>query len=35
MIARSWRNVWNNVIPFFKFPPEIRRVIYTTHVIES
>jgi putative transposase len=35
MIARSWRNVWSNVIPFFKFPPEIRRVIYTTNVIES
>lgn len=35
MIARSWRNVWANVIPFFKFPPEIRRVIYTTNVIES
>lgn len=35
MIARSWRNVWANVVPFFKFPPEIRRVIYTTNVIES
>ena len=35
MIARSWRGVWANVIPFFKFPPEIRRVIYTTNVIES
>lgn len=35
MIARSWRSVWANVIPFFKFPPEIRRVIYTTNVIES
>jgi putative transposase len=35
MIARSWRNVWGNVVPFFKFPPEIRRVIYTTNAIES
>lgn len=35
MIAKSWRSVWANVVPFFKFPPEIRRVIYTTNVIES
>jgi len=35
MIARSWRNVWSNVIPFFKFPSEIRKVINTTNVIES
>ena len=35
MVAKSWRNVWNNVIPFFKFPDDIRRAIYTTNVIES
>jgi len=34
-IAKSWRNNWARVIPFFAHPPEIRRVIYTTNVIES
>jgi putative transposase len=35
MVAQAWRNVWVNVIPFFKFPPEIRTAIYTTNAIES
>jgi transposase-like protein len=30
-----WRRAWEHVIPFFAFPPEVRRVIYTTNVIES
>ncbi len=34
-IAPIWRRAWERVIPFFAFPPEIRRVIYTTNVIES
>jgi len=34
-VVTSWRRVWSNVIPFFAFPPEIRRVIYTTNAIES
>jgi putative transposase len=34
-IGRSWRRNWEQVIPFFDFPPEIRRVIYTTNAIES
>jgi putative transposase len=34
-IAASWRRVWEHVIPFFAFAPEVRRVIYTTNVIES
>jgi putative transposase len=34
-IARSWRANWTNIIPFFSYPPEIRRVIYTTNAIES
>ena len=34
-IAKSWRNHWAHVIPFFAYPPEIRRVIYTTNAIES
>ncbi len=35
MIAKSWRSVWPNVVPFFKFPDDIRRAIYTTNAIES
>ena len=35
MISRSWRNRWNEVIPFFKFSPEIRKAVYTTNAIES
>ena len=35
MVAHSWRNVWVNVVPFFKFPTDIRKAIYTTNVIES
>jgi putative transposase len=34
-ISRSWRNRWQQVIPFFAYPPEIRKVIYTTNAIES
>ena len=34
-ISKSWRSHWVNLIPFFAFPPEIRRVIYTTNAIES
>jgi putative transposase len=34
-IARSWRSNWTNIIPFFAYPPAIRRVIYTTNAIES
>lgn len=35
LIARSWRAHWTQIVPFFAFPEEIRRVIYTTNVIES
>lgn len=34
-ISRSWRDHWQRVIPFFGYPPEIRKVIYTTNAIES
>jgi transposase-like protein len=34
-IVQSWRRAWEHVIPFFAFPPQVRRVIYTTNVIES
>ena len=35
MISKSWRNRWNEVIPFMKFSPEIRKAVYTTNAIES
>ena len=34
-IVRSWRNNWSRVIPFFDYPKAIRKVIYTTNIIES
>ena len=34
-VVASWCRAWSNVIPFFAFPPEVRRVIYTTNAIES
>jgi putative transposase len=34
-ISKSWRANWENVIPFFAYPSEIRKVIYTTNAIES
>lgn len=34
-VSQSWRNNWQRVIPYFAYPPEIRRVIYTTNTIES
>jgi putative transposase len=34
-IAPLWRRQWDQVIPFFAFPPEVRRIIYTTNAIES
>jgi putative transposase len=34
-ISQSWRRNWNRIIPFFDYPPEIRKVIYTTNAIES
>jgi putative transposase len=34
-VVAAWRRAWTRVIPFFAFPPEIRRVIYTTNALES
>lgn len=34
-IGQSWRRNWEHIIPFFDFPTEIRKVIYTTNAIES
>ena len=30
-----WRNAWNEFIPFLEYPPELRRIVYTTNLIES
>ncbi len=35
MISKSWRNNWTRLSPFFAYPTEIRRAIYTTNAIES
>ncbi len=34
-VVAAWRRAWTQVIPFFAFPPEVRRVIYTTNALES
>lgn len=34
-VAAAWCRAWDRGIPFFAFPPAIRRVIYTTNTIES
>jgi putative transposase len=34
-ISKSWQANWQRVIPFFAYPEEIRRIIYTTNAIES
>lgn len=31
----TWQNAWERFIPFLAFPPEVRRIIYTTNAIES
>ena len=32
---RRWRESWEVIIPFFDFSPEVRKIIYTTNMIES
>jgi putative transposase len=34
-IARTWRSAWPEFVPFLAFPPELRRVVYSTNLIES
>ena len=34
-VVASWRRAWVHVIPFFAFPPEVRRLMYTTNALES
>jgi hypothetical protein len=35
LTGAAWRRAWERVIPFFDFPPDVRRVICTTNAIES
>ena len=35
LCVAAWRRAWERVIPFFAFPPAVRKVIYTTNAIES
>jgi putative transposase len=34
-VVAAWRRAWDKVIPFFVFPPAVRKVVYTTNAIES
>jgi putative transposase len=34
-VVAAWRRAWTQVVPFFAFPPEVRRMIYTTNALES
>jgi transposase-like protein len=34
-VAAMWQRQWQQVIPFFAYPPEVRKIIYTTNAIES
>ena len=34
-IGKAWRREWTSIIPFFAFPPDVRRAIYTTNALES
>jgi transposase-like protein len=34
-VVAAWRRAWDRIIPFFAFPPAVRKVIYTTNAIES
>jgi putative transposase len=34
-VSRLWRENWERVVPFFEFPPEVRKVVYTTNAVES
>jgi putative transposase len=34
-VVATWRRAWAHIIPFFAFPPDVRRLIYTTNALES
>jgi putative transposase len=35
MVVKTWRAAWTQAIPFFAFPPDVRRVLYTTNALEN
>ena len=35
IVTQSWLNNWDNLSTYFAFPPEIRRIIYTTNSLEG
>jgi len=35
MISASWIERWEQIVPFLAFPPDVRRVVYTTNTIEA
>jgi putative transposase len=35
MISASWTEHWERIVPFLAFPPDLRRVVYTTNAIEA
>ena len=35
IVIQSWRNKWENLSNYFKYPEDIRRIVYTTNIIES
>jgi len=35
IVINSWRNKWDNLSNYFKYPADARRIIYTTNIIES
>ena len=35
IVIKSWRNNWDNLSTYFKYPDEIRRIIYTTNIVEG
>lgn len=34
-VGASWRRAWEHVVPLFGFPPDVRKMIYTTNAVES
>ena len=35
LAVKSWRVNWNELATFYKYPPELRKLIYTTNIIEA
>ena len=34
-VIRIWRRAWEEFIPFLRFPPQLRKIVYTTNLVES